>query len=68
MSGLKLWPIVVGILIDIGGSIGAGIAYFGAVAAVRAVRGGAIDESTLTLDVPQLTIIVIVGLLPRGST
>jgi hypothetical protein len=63
MSGLKLWPIVVGILIDIGGSIGASIAYFGAVAAVQAARGGAVDEGALTLGASEFSMLAIVGLL-----
>jgi hypothetical protein len=63
MSGLKLWPVVVGVLIDIAGSVGAGIAYFGALAAMQAARGGPVDESLLTLGVPQLGMLGIVGLL-----
>jgi len=63
MSGLKLWPIVVGVLIDIGGSLGAGIVYVGAVAAVQLARGVAIDEGTLTLDLPELVVTSLVGLL-----
>jgi hypothetical protein len=63
MSGLKVWPIVVGILIDIGGTLGASIAYFAAVAVVQATRGAAVDEATLTLGLRQLVMMGIVGLL-----
>ena len=63
MSGLRGWPIVVGILIDIGGSIGAGIAYVIGAAVVQGARGVAFDAETLTLGVPQLAVIEMVGLL-----
>jgi putative membrane protein (TIGR04086 family) len=57
MSGLKLWPVVVGLLIDIGGSIGAGIVFVVAVVAF----GGAVDDETLST--PQLIVTEILGLL-----
>src|SRR5687768_1815259 len=61
MRGLKPWPIVAGILVDLSGSLGLGVLYFIGVFGLQIGRGAPLAEESLATR--HLLVTEIIGLV-----